>query len=270
MKKVTLLLISISLIIFMSGCILSGRDTSLDKEINEVQQRLDVYNSRLDAYSDSDCYLEDNGLEILVQCNFGTISSFGENQDIVNFYYESSGGTVNKWVKYIPHFEPIQKSKELKLTIGGADYLFECNQGSFDQKSLPYVIMKEKDIGKYKEDSKEKCLLYTDSEKRNRCFSCLFGKVDSLRPSPRENYCEDIGQYVTPYNYGYCIGNVAAFNSNLKICDGELNQVSKDECYFNYARVKREVQICDKIKDAGRRETCIMFVGEIIADVGPR
>lgn len=57
-----------------------------------------------------------------------------------------------------------------------------------------------------------------------------------------------------------CIGRIAASKGNSDVCS---TATSSDDCYLEFVMIsspeKKDSKVCDKIKDAGKKETCSFF-----------
>jgi hypothetical protein len=286
MKKIIYLFVLIGVLIIISGCTSVSKSVekesdekvaaTTENEIHAVQIKLDEYLAKypkLKGASDSsaDCYLYDDATAIILKCPFGTIQQINQTNDNVSFSYESSGGSKSKWSIIIPHFEPIQKSENLKLVREGPDYLFECNPNAFhsnEEKKVPYTIVTSFEAEKYVKVSKQRCAGYQTEYIQSQCLNCLVNIMYSLNQSPNVSYCDDFEQY--PDLYGKCLGNVASRSSDITICDGGTDVLIKDNCYYIYARGQRNASPCSNIMDADLKDSCTVLITEREASVGIR
>ena len=118
----------IGLILLIAGIVLIGNYIHSQNEIIKIQNQVDNYIERnSEIMNQHRCELRDTGDQIILDCYTNSIGRFkyikyNETHDKISWWYESSGGHKTSDEFFIPHFEPVNKSKNLKLVKEGSHY----------------------------------------------------------------------------------------------------------------------------------------------------
>ncbi|RLJ00779.1 MAG: hypothetical protein DRP06_01085 [Candidatus Aenigmatarchaeota archaeon] len=115
-------------------------------EAVRIQNQIDNYlDKNSEVIEKHPCNLKDTGNQIILKCS-SKESKYNETHDKISWRYESSGGTISSGEYFVPHFEPINKSENLKLVKEDSRYLVTWNYPihSLDGIiSLDYYSLKE-------------------------------------------------------------------------------------------------------------------------------